>query len=84
MPTTTWSIIFLFAILQVTIVDARKNDEIIVFGPIDGGKSAIIIGDQAKNTLLKGFFSSSYFRIVCVYNSFSDSNEKTFPIQFPQ
>lgn len=64
----------------MTIVDARKNDEVIVFGPIDGGKSAIIIGDEAKNTLLKGFFRHH----ISVYNLFSDSNEKTFPIQFPQ
>lgn len=41
-------------ISQVIIIDAQKNNEPIVFGPIGGGKSVIIIGDQLKSSWLKG------------------------------
>lgn len=47
--------IFDFTIFfQVTIVNAQKDNETIVFGPIDGGKSVVIVGDHSKHIWVKG------------------------------
>lgn len=38
----------------MSIVDSSKN-EVFVFGPINGAKSAVLIGDESKNSWLKGW-----------------------------